>query len=319
MPLRSSSFLRRVDHRLSRSPSVYCSQSVSTFVNYRHWRYFTFFLSGAGTGAGFGTGEAGPLPCLSYSHISIIDSSDSPKSALSNLVTLSGSRKKSAWILSESVRVVAGRYGLACCGFLTLTFREHITCPKEAQRRLNSFISNVINDRYLTYLGVFERQKSGRIHYHFLVALRDDIRSGFDFAAIANQDYRSANSALRAEWAFLRKPRRPMVSDALSYFPSGHRLKRSRSMLANILPRISTFVAMIRIKASVLSGTRELRGPVRVIFSFTDRRDWRRKVAMFAAIVQANHPESIISGISDLSRVVGPRWAHNNREFISTL
>ena len=47
--------------------------------------------------------------------------------------------------------------------------------------------------------------KSGRIHYHLLVALDSDIRTGFDFSGVRNQDYSSANRAIRDEWAFWRR------------------------------------------------------------------------------------------------------------------
>ena len=76
---------------------------------------------------------------------------------------------------------------------------------KEASKRFNSLASHVLNDRYVAWLRVLERQKSGRIHYHLVVVLRSDIRSGVDFAAIASGDYRSAGPALREEWAFWRR------------------------------------------------------------------------------------------------------------------
>ena len=50
-----------------------------------------------------------------------------------------------------------------------------------------------------------ERSKSGRLHFHLLVVCREDIRSGFDFAAVKRRDYRSASEYLRGEWAFWRK------------------------------------------------------------------------------------------------------------------
>jgi hypothetical protein len=75
----------------------------------------------------------------------------------------------------------------------------------EAQRRLNSLSTNVIRRRYGQAIRVYERQKSGRIHYHLLVPVGADIRTGFDFSAIEDHDYRSASPALRAEWAFWRR------------------------------------------------------------------------------------------------------------------
>ena len=59
--------------------------------------------------------------------------------------------------------------------------------------------------RYLSWICVLERSKSGRLHFHLLVVCREDIRSGFDFAAVKRRDYRSASEYLRGEWAFWRK------------------------------------------------------------------------------------------------------------------
>jgi hypothetical protein len=85
---------------------------------------------------------------------------------------------------------------------LTLTFAEHVLDAKEAQRRLNSLATHVLRPRYGSAIRVIERQKSGRIHYHLLVNVGADIRSGCDFNAFARRDYRTAPAALRAEWAF---------------------------------------------------------------------------------------------------------------------
>jgi hypothetical protein len=116
------------------------------------------------------------LPCLN-SNISIITP---PK--------LSTQHRKTAFILKESVSLLASRFGIERLGFLTLTFPDHVTCPKEAQRRFNSLVTNVIKPRYQEYLGVFERQKSGRIHYHLLVVLAQDIRTGFEM--LSDNNYR---------------------------------------------------------------------------------------------------------------------------------
>lgn len=72
-------------------------------------------------------------------------------------------------------------------------------------RRFHSLRTHVLNVRYKAFVKVIERTKKGRIHYHLLIALNDDIRTGFDFKAVENFDYRSANFALRSEWAFWRK------------------------------------------------------------------------------------------------------------------
>ena len=143
--------------------------------------------------------EATSLPCLN-SNISTETETQTP----STLAKLSTQHRKSAFILKESVQHLADKYPLENLGFLTLTFAQHTICPKEAQRRLNSLITHVVKPRYHEYLGVFERMKSGRIHYHLLVVLDCDIRTGMDFKEVKNRNYSSANLNLRKEWAFLR-------------------------------------------------------------------------------------------------------------------
>ena len=120
-------------------------------------------------------------------------------------VALPGSARRTALALLVNVRAMADQFGIERLGFLTLTFREHITDAREARRRFNSLATGVIRPRYGRALSVLERHKSGRIHFHLLVAMSADIRSGVDFGALARRDYRSAGDALRSEWAFWRR------------------------------------------------------------------------------------------------------------------
>ena len=117
---------------------------------------------------------------------------------------LSNQAKKTADILRLSIEKMARIYGLENLGFFTLTFADHVLDPREAQRRWHSLRTNVLKKRYLDVIRVFERQKSGRIHYHCVVALGFDVRTGFDFCEAEQGVYRSANKALRNEWAFWR-------------------------------------------------------------------------------------------------------------------
>lgn len=112
---------------------------------------------------------------------------------------------RTAHALEVNVEAAVLRWGLERTGFLTLTFADLVTDPVEAQRRMNSLTTHVIRPRYGEAIRVMERQKSGRIHYHLLVPLQADIRTGFDFRAVEDRDYRSASPALRSEWAFWRE------------------------------------------------------------------------------------------------------------------
>jgi hypothetical protein len=112
---------------------------------------------------------------------------------------------RTAYALAVNVADAVRRWGVSSTGFLTLTFADHVLEPKEAQRRLHSLTTHVLRPRYGGAVRVYERQKSGRIHYHLLVNVGADIRTAFNFAAAACGDYRSASPALRAEWAFWRR------------------------------------------------------------------------------------------------------------------
>ena len=290
------------------------------------------------------------LPCL-YSNISI-ESEDLETCIGSN--SLSTQHKKTAHILSESVQSLGARFGVDCLGFLTLTFCDHVTDPKEAQTRLNSLLSNVVKKRYREYVGVFERQKSGRIHYHFLVVLDKDIRTGVNFEELKNRCYRSAGADLRAEWAFWRSTARK------------YRFGRTE-----LLPVRSTAEAMARYVGKYISkhidvrkdddkGVRLVRysrgarvGTTRFMFHTEGAEAWRRKLQVFASIIEnaqwdfntmrplktpidlhtmTPHEEPVdiktmrpdrppvkIEDISDFSRVLGKTWAYKWREFILDL
>jgi hypothetical protein len=156
----------------------------------------------SGSGRGSGTEarpqaaellSASPLPCPPKSN-NCTGPSAFPSSA-----------GRTAYALAVNVADAVERWGIEKSGFLTLTFADHVTCPREAQRRLHSLTTHVLRPRYGGAVRVFERQKSGRIHYHLLVNVGADIRTGFSFSAAERCDYRSASPALRAEWAFWRR------------------------------------------------------------------------------------------------------------------
>jgi hypothetical protein len=122
-----------------------------------------------------------------------------------NTVAFPASAARTAHALRVNVQSCVAKWGIDSTGFLTLTFADHVTCPKEAQRRMNSLTTAVLRPRYGGAIRVMERQESGRIHYHLLIDVGADIRTGCDFGAIKKQDYRSASLALRSEWAFWRR------------------------------------------------------------------------------------------------------------------
>ena len=171
-------------------------------------------MSEGGTeGPGAERREAPPasgLPCLlsNNSDKKTVQTTREPAEVIAKINVLTGGHKRSAFVLATEIMGLANDFGLKRLGFLTLTFSDRVQDLKEANRRFNNLNRRVLKARYRRAVVVTERQQSGRVHFHLLVVLGADIRSGVDFAAIARRDYRSANPALRAEWAFWRKTAR---------------------------------------------------------------------------------------------------------------
>lgn len=220
------------------------------------------------------------------------------------------------------------RWGIHRLGFLTLTFADHVLDPKEAQRRLNSLSTHVLRDRYSDgYLRVLERQKSGRIHYHLLVVLDADIRSGVDFEAFGRKDYRTASGRLREEWAFWRRT-------AKLYRFGRTELMPVRSNDEGIGRYVGKYISKhhaarkeedrgIRL-VEYSKGARMAR--TRFAWATDNAAMWRAKVRTFAQIVNTwIHDEATkrnlpkINSIDDLSKWLGPRWAFDYRKFIYDL
>lgn len=119
---------------------------------------------------------------------------------------------------------MADTFGLERIGFLTLTLGDvdaggrfrNLRDRKEAQRRFHSLLTNEIVKRYGCGVTVTERHHNGGIHFHLVVACKEDIRGGIDFAACFppkdgrgkpqyKPDYSTANDALKREWAYWRQ------------------------------------------------------------------------------------------------------------------
>ena len=257
----------------------------------------------------------GRLPCLSSNNSIGAGSFDASPVA----VALSTQQRKSACALAWNVQAMAQRWGLERLGFLTLTFADHVLSPREAQRRFNSLASHVLRVRYEAFVRVIERQKSGRLHYHLLVVLPFDARSGVSFDGFGDGDYRSASPELRAEWAFWRAT-----------------AKRFRFGRTELMPIRSTEEAIGRYVGKYIGKHHAHRRPedrgVRLVeysrgarqattkfaWATDGARSWRSKVRVFSLIVAARHGREAIS-FSELSLLLGPRWAHRHRDFIAAL
>lgn len=150
-----------------------------------------------GAGAERGGAAPGPaLPCLNTNNCNTGKNEHSE--------SLSAAHRKTAFALKLNVLWLIEKHGLDKIGFLTLTFARHVVSYKEAQKALHSLMSGVLRHRYPEYIIVMERMDSKRIHYHLLVVMAEDIRTGFDFKALKRGNYSSASDYLRREWKFWR-------------------------------------------------------------------------------------------------------------------
>lgn len=239
--------------------------------------------------------------------------------------TLNSGHRKVANALSWNVAHLCQKYGIERVGFLTLTFADHVICAREASRRFNSLATHVLRPRYQHFIRVLERQKSGRIHYHLLVVLRDDIRTGADFDAFAKRDYKSANQLLRVEWAFWRKT-------APQYRFGRTELMPIRSDAEAMGQYVGKYIGKhIGARHEEDKGVRlvSYSGDARMATSkhmqlgkYPDQ--WRAKVTTFARIVTGwkqrtnpHHPP--VRCMDDLAFVLGPKWAYHWRGFICDL
>jgi hypothetical protein len=267
--------------------------------------------------AGFPAEPPGvPLPCLS-SNNSNEATRPTPSKPVSDLTP---QQKKSACALAWNVQAMAEKYGLERLGFLTLTFADHVLDPKESQRRLNGLSTGVLRDRYVDgYVRVFERQKSGRIHYHLLVVLPEDVRTGVDFVAFGNGDYRSASAYLRKEWSFWR-------STAKRYGFGRTELMPIRSTEEGIGRYVGKYIGKHHaFRKEEDKGVRLVeysRGgriaTTRFGWCTENSAFWRCKVRLFAQIM-ASRLDVQINELADISAHLGPRWAYHHRDFIYSL
>jgi len=122
-----------------------------------------------------------------------------------------GTKAKQASALAYNIKWMADTFGIERVGFLTLTVGDTINGKfikvserAEASRRFNS-IMNRIRERYQCGVIVTERHKDGGIHFHLVVVLSFDARTGFDFDRVKRRDYRSVSKELRDEWLWWRE------------------------------------------------------------------------------------------------------------------
>jgi hypothetical protein len=264
----------------------------------------------------------GSLPCLyrNNSNENHKNPSENVTSEqLSNRLDLGKKYRKTSAALAFNVQCMAEKYPLKNLGFLTLTFADNVQCYKLASKRFHSLATHVLNERYRAWMKVMERQKSGRIHFHLIIVLDQDIRTGFDFEGIKNRDYSSASAYLKSEWDFYN-PRKGATAKKYGFgrtelLP----IKSSSEAIGRYVGKYISKHLDERIAddkgARLVSYSKNMR-VMNTKFSWvTDNSKlWRAKVKAFCYFVAEDKGcEPTFDG---LRSVLGSKWAYNHRQII---
>lgn len=98
-------------------------------------------------------------------------------------------------------------YGIERVGFLTLTFADDLQDLPEAKKRWKSLRTGFIGEIAESFIVVWERQGSGRLHAHLVLACRGDVRTGVRWRQCRKKHWSYAGGAgpyLIGLWGQLR-------------------------------------------------------------------------------------------------------------------
>lgn len=267
---------------------------------------------------------------------------DNAETAQVRLNEFTTAHRKSAYVLQLNVKSFIDRHGIERVGFLTLTFADDVKCPKEAQRRFNSLRSNFLKHHYPQYIRVVERTKTGRIHYHLLVACKENIRRGLNFRQIAARNYKSANAAIRGHWARLREAMGKYGFGRSELMPVKTNSKGLANYIAkyigkHINARISADKGVRLCQTSQDKGFRWKIATSGFQFLSEGSKQWRQKLAKWVQEWDSyffyktlreskarGEPQNYISITEDnflerLKEELGSKWAYKNREEILSI
>lgn len=243
---------------------------------------------------------------------------------------ISTSHRKSSYVLEQNVQGFIEHFGIDHVGFLTLTFADHVIDSKEAQRRFNSLRTNYLKHYYQHYIRVIERTKSGRIHYHLIVACKENIRRGLNFRQISNRNYSSANSHIRAHWESLRANLPKYGFGRSELLPVKTNSKGLAKYCAkyigkHINSRKEEDKGIRLCQTSIDKALRWKRATCNFHFLSEGSRQWRKKLQVWVEQINtyfreyAGYEHIIINEsnyTTELKKLLTPKWAFLNREAI---
>lgn len=223
--------------------------------------------------------------------------------------------------IMEMVRVAAGAAlgdtddwqvrGVRRLAFVTLTFREAVIV-KEAQKRWNNFNSNFLRDhRGVDWVCVGEMQRRGVPHYHLVMRLPWDIRTGFDFSKPHPQKGMIEKGLDPRVWEFWRAMKRALRSARFGEMAHMQPVKGS----ASICKYVAKYIGKDDENA-LLSGvpwpkhSRRIRvsqgfrvvGAIGTFAWVNAGREWRSFLSRVAAVLDADE--------DTFGRLVVPQWSY---------
>jgi hypothetical protein len=249
-------------------------------------------------------------PCL-FSNNSIETENEPPEKKLGSY------HKKQAQTLRTNVTrlIKIESPSIDHVAFLTLTFQENITDHKEAYERFRSFNSNFLSSHpvYGRWISVKEHQARGAWHFHMIIQLSEDIRTGFDFDQYdawlkgprKKGTFPTGNSQLRSLWSELAEvlpgygfgkifTLEPIKSneDAIAFYVGKYVSKQIGQR-----PETDKGVRLINYSRGWLKNS------VNIAWHNGNATLWRKKVAIFARMNGCQE-------LYQLSEKLGSNWAY---------
>jgi len=212
------------------------------------------------------------------------------------------------------------KIGINRVGFLTFTFADRVMDFKEAGRRFNNLNRRRLS-RYPRWMIVMQRHKTGAIHFHLLVEMAQDIRTGFLHEEVKIRNYKSVSPYLRCEWRFWRKACPSTRFGRHELKP----IKAAESASRYIASYLTKGLIYRRPQDKGARLVRYSKGWQRVYSNRAGNSPydqlWRAKLAVFARTVLGeglcNSGPCLARDPFDMLRLkLGNRWAYRYREHI---
>jgi len=253
-------------------------------------------------------------PSESVSSLPCLNSNNYTETSFFTPSTLTPYHRKQAYSLIENCDRFIKRCGINHVGFLTLTFPDNVLDHSAALKRWNSLRTHFIDEYFGEWMLVKERQSRGAIHYHILIEVPFDIRSGFNFDQVfppkgQRPDYSSASNELKRYWKLLRDnlPKYGFGRSELAPIRSnGEAMAKyvGKYVSKNVKGRKASKYDALDKGARMFAYSQSwARSNTKFGWNSPGAKEWRRKVKKFAHFYNCNNE-------FQLSLLLGKQWAY---------